>query len=91
MDSIYIQVDSLNIIHADTTALFSFNDFKTSLVFETEIPNKIIDSLKSKNITFALGSFISVEGDSSFNTVEKFIINTLELCQSIAAIRGPKR
>ena len=29
-------------------------------------------------MTFALGSFISVEDDSSFNKVEKFIINTPE-------------
>jgi len=78
MDSIYIQVDSINKIHVDTTALFNFNYSKTSLDFETEIPNKIIDSLKSKNITFALGSFISVENDSSSITVEKFIINTPE-------------
>jgi len=78
MDSIYIQVDSINKIHVDTTALFNFNYSKTSLDFETEIPDKIIDSLKSKNITFALGSFISVENDSSSITVEKFIINTPE-------------
>lgn len=77
-DSIYIRVDSLNSIHADTTALFSFNDFKTSLVFEKEIPNTIIDSLKLKNMVFAFGSFISIENDSSLNTVQKFTINTPE-------------
>ena len=78
LDSIYIQVDSINRIHVDTTALFKFNDVKTSLDFKTKISNKIIDSLQSKNMTFALGSFISVENDSSSNTVEKFTINTPE-------------
>lgn len=77
-DSIYIRVDSLNSIHTDTAALFSFNDFKTSLVFEKEIPNTIIDSLKLKNMVFAFGSFVSIENDSSLNTVQKFTINTPE-------------
>jgi len=58
--------------------LFSFNDFKTSLVFEKEIPNTIIDSLKLKNMVFAFGSFVSIENDSSLNTIQKFTINTPE-------------
>ncbi len=77
-DSIYIQIDSLNRIHADTSTLFNFNKFKTSLDFELQIPNTIIDSLNQKVLNFAFGSYVSIENDSSIQKEQKFIINSPE-------------